>query len=372
MASPPVGPAKLEEARVVAVADEQAEAERVSAEHAIANAPAASQQASNEAPVWTSSRDNPAEPAVVEEAGAPAVADTAGQPQLARKKRRPKIDSAVMRSLDGGGSSRGSGSVEMHQPSATPTAGAEQTSLQRTASARDRWRKAGTMSRVQVALESVRDRQVALVSQSVALLDAAAVTEPAITTMLTEITRDFAGARMHGLDFKFKGLPSLVRKVRAKWKQEGAKRGIVDLLAEQNDCLRYTMVFPDAVYVQGVEATLDTLEKSTSPRLRRLGLKNFWRPDVADREYLGLHATFECLIDDRDDAERVVGNGTTLKGEWTNGTRFEVQWHTEDTIQTKEEQCHLIYEKFRTDLDVDHKTQYWVSDGHSHAHSSLE
>ena len=28
--------------------------------------------------------------------------------------------------------------------------------------------------------------------------------------------------------------------------------------------------------------------------IRRLKLKNFWRPDTADREYLGLHATFEC------------------------------------------------------------------------------
>jgi hypothetical protein len=257
-----------------------------------------------------------------------------------------------------------------------------------------KWHKAGALAQVQVALES----------RSKALLDAAAVTEPAITALLTEITqrREFTGARLHGLDYRFKGLPSLIRKVLGKWRQDIAKREsesqtssiqcqtsdqeranildlkhhrvaetlghelrahqIVDLLSEQNDCLRYTMILPDDVYVQGVHATLDALEKSTSPRIRRLKLKNFWRPNDADREYLGLHATFACLVDDQSDAPAYPSGTCNLKGKWTNGTRFEVQWHTEDTIHTKEEQCHLIYEKFRVDLNNDHKAQYWVSD----------
>lgn len=283
------------------------------------------------------------------------------------------------------------------------------------------WHKANTLAQAQLVLEE----------RSLALLNAAAETEPSITALLTEITgrRELSGARMHGLDFKFKGLTSLTRKVLDKWRQEIVARmkenenrsstsqvlshtqsdtvranaldrehhaitemfgqglrshQIVDLLAQQNDCLRYTMVFPDDVYVQGVNATLDALEKSTSPRIKRLKLKNFWRPNDADREYLGLHATFECLVDHEEEGEnhsnpagagaildcsassaaasasRSGSDRDNLSGKWTNGTRFEVQWHTEDTIHTKEEQCHLIYEKFRVDMDVDHKAQYWV------------
>ena len=143
-------------------------------------------------------------------------------------------------------------------------------------------------------------------------------------------------------------------------------RQIVEILAQQNDCLRYTIVFPDEVYVQGVHATLAALLENAAPQIRKLKLKNFWRPETADREYLGLHATFECLVGE---AEAESGEGAPavtrsgLGGDkqlvWEKGTRFEVQWHTEATIHTKEEQCHLIYEKFRVDMDVDHKAQYW-------------
>jgi hypothetical protein len=348
-------------------------------------------------------------------AAAPAPEAQAASPKTTRKRRKPKLGLEVEVNASGppgaGSSLPTPGSTKSPLP-AVPAAVAEEAAAQLTPQAK--WHKAGTLAQVQVALES----------RSVALLDAAATTEPAITALLEGITQRpiFSGARMHGLDFKFKGLSSLIRKVLSKWREDTAKREkedatkteltrtdsdkmrgakldlhhqsvtktlgqglrtrqIVDLLAQQNDCLRYTMIFPDDVYVQGVHATLDAIEKSASPRIRRLKLKNFWRPNDADREYLGLHATFECLVDDhpeeQDEEEgeeedeeargkqiklsKVLGGGGNgNKGdEWTNGTRFEVQWHTEATIHTKEEQCHLIYEKFRVDLNVDHKAQYW-------------
>ena len=71
----------------------------------------------------------------------------------------------------------------------------------------------------------------------------------------------------------------------------------------------------------------------------------------ANREYLGLHATFECTPQE--------DGGEAGQSLWRGNTRFEIQWHTEATITTKEEQCHLIYEKFRVDLDTGHKAQYW-------------
>lgn len=321
------------------------------------------------------------------------------QPSARKKRRKPKL------SLDVGGDAVGSSNdgpaapglptlaVENRGPQALSGSGVAGGEPSHHLAQREKWHKAGALAQLHIALKG----------RSEALLAAAAVTEPAITALLTEITqrREFTGARMHGLDYKFKGLPSLIRKVLGKWRQDIAKREresqtssiqiptsdrdranalnlkhhkvaetlghelrthqIVDLLSEQNDCLRYTMVFPDDAYVQGVRATLDALENSTSPRIQRLKLKNFWRPNDADREYLGLHATFACLVDDQSDVPSNSGT-RNLKGKWTNGTRFEVQWHTEATIHTKEEQCHLIYEKFRVDLNVDHKAQYWVSD----------
>ena len=178
------------------------------------------------------------------------------------------------------------------------------------------WKKLGTLAQVQIALER----------RAAALLDAARHAEPPITDMLKSLVAspELDGARMHGLDYRIKGQPSLIRKVLSKWRQEDRarreaaaadeaaalrrtssaaeharrldsehkvvidalasslrSRHLIELLAQQADCLRYTLVLPEECYVEGVRSTLHVLEATEG--IRRLKLKNFWRPETADR-----------------------------------------------------------------------------------------
>eukprot|EP01043_Picozoa_sp_COSAG02_P017722 COSAG02_NODE_809_length_16922_cov_11.295013_14_plen_932_part_00 len=168
----------------------------------------------------------------------------------------------------------------------------------------------------------------------------AAANEETITTMLAAICKQCKG-RMYGLEFNIKERESTFSKVIRKM---GAVKGLSD--EEQNetfqrtinslrDLLRYTMVLKTKTYVQGVNETVRLFRENGIEPVPNT-IKNFWRRKGQDTDYLGINGSFQTQA----------------------GFPFELQFHTDESIETKQEKAHHSFEQFRLTTGLE-KLQYW-------------
>ena len=151
------------------------------------------------------------------------------------------------------------------------------------------------------------------------LLAAARKDEPAVTKLLTDLA-DTYGGEMVGLDYRLKGRDSLIRKI-------ANDAADMDISLEKSagmvtDALRYTMVFDQDNFVEAVQTVQASLAE-----------KGFGMYDHKFRNYLNAsdYRGYNCVFTD--------GSGN-----------FELQFHTPDTIRTKET-SHTFYEKIRVMKD---------------------
>lgn len=171
-----------------------------------------------------------------------------------------------------------------------------------------------------------------------------------VTDLLTKACKASKG-KMYGLAFKIKDRESTFSKVIRKMPSahgmapEEQTLQFTKALHSLRDLLRYTMVLKTKNYTKGVTDTIALLEtKSVQPIEGTV--KNFWRRKGQDTDYLGINASFQ------------TPQAFTKTGEVVEGFPFELQFHTEESIETKMDKAHFSFEQFRLTTGLE-KLQYW-------------
>ena len=154
------------------------------------------------------------------------------------------------------------------------------------------------------------------------LLNEATKNEPLITEHLKAIAKSI-NAEIVGLESKLKSTKSLERKL----KNESIKRKIpIERIAKRNnDALRYTFIFAEKEYAEGLIKVISALEKY-GYEIPRRRIWNAW--DLADLE--------------TDSGYR--GINTTIIS--SQKQKFELQFHTKESFWLKTE-THVLYEELR-------------------------
>lgn len=147
-----------------------------------------------------------------------------------------------------------------------------------------------------------------------ALQESAKRAEPVVSRVLQDIAARYGG-KLEGFDKRIKTPGSTLRKARDDY---GHLQGM-DLYRRFKDVLRYTLVFHPAIYSKAVMNTLYALEEAG----HEVGSgKNTWDPGDP---YSALH--YDLYTPD--------------------GMRWELQFHTADSYQLKDETLHLLLEEQR-------------------------
>ena len=158
-----------------------------------------------------------------------------------------------------------------------------------------------------------------------ALRDRALALEGQMTSLLHDVAKAHF-ARLEGENYRLKTGESLERKLKERLRRLLERHRshrlyyprLADVFYEVDDALRYTMVVCAKDYAQTTEAVLRTLEdrlKETCPYF------NYW---TEGSTYRGINAFIKC-----------------------DGFTFELQFHTPESWQLKQEASHEIYEGFR-------------------------
>ena len=143
----------------------------------------------------------------------------------------------------------------------------------------------------------------------------AMVREPATTSLLESLQR--AGSALAGLDFRLKGQQSLARKIRTdSHKLDVSEKEASDGI---NDVLRYTYVLPVESFADEFARIRQALEKAGYTVVK---VKNTLG-DAASA-YRGVNTQFET----------------------PDGFKFELQFHTKQSLDVKERN-HALYEEER-------------------------
>jgi DNA polymerase III epsilon subunit-like protein len=149
--------------------------------------------------------------------------------------------------------------------------------------------------------------------------DKVAKVEAEITKLLIDLAEKNK-ANMEGLDYRMKALKSLVRKIAAEKDEEHG--GDAKKAAEaMSDIARYTMSYEPEDYIAGVKDVVEQMQALGY----ELNVKNYWK---GGDPYQGINVA-------------VVH---------PDGTRFELQFHTPQSVADKEK-IHAIYEDYRTETD---------------------
>ena len=171
-----------------------------------------------------------------------------------------------------------------------------------------------------------------------AILEVARKHEPGITKTVTETVKNLGG-QMAGLNFRIKGEDSLSRKIRGYVEE----KGISPQQARDSvkDAVRYTAIFDANNYAKGAQAVQKALEQRGWKRYNHQ-FKNYWR---GGDDYDGYNCVF---VNDE-------------------GFKFELQFHTPESIRVKEK-SHVLYEEARDlppgaqrDKLVNEMTSLWGS-----------
>ncbi|MBB6670268.1 minor capsid protein [Cohnella nanjingensis] len=149
-----------------------------------------------------------------------------------------------------------------------------------------------------------------------------AAAEPAITKHIKEVSAA-AGAEPVGLDFRLKTLDSFKRKVSSDYaEQKAAGQNILrkEIASGMNDVVRYTAVADGDRLVQVYEDMKDQL---LSKGYTFIKAKNSWNQPF--NPYKGVNVVFHA----------------------PNGPNFELQFHTPESFDMKQNRIHLLYEEYR-------------------------
>lgn len=132
--------------------------------------------------------------------------------------------------------------------------------------------------------------------------------------------------RLAGFDNRFKGIDRLKEKV-ADFLEPSSSQSAAEVLSAVSDAVRFTYAYPESRYTQGVLADVERL-KARGFELDKL--KNTWTSD----QYKGINAQWQ---------------------EPGSGVRFEVQFHTQASLEAKE-LSHQAYERIRSITDPSPET----------------
>ena len=161
--------------------------------------------------------------------------------------------------------------------------------------------------------QSLRDAANALLKQS-------KTADKRVTGTLQQLA-DASGGRLAGLQHRIKALDSLERKITTDLNDlaaAGTPRNAQAVADTINDALRYTMEVPAADYKAAYDLTIQTLLDEGYTLIKPT--KNFWKKDG----YQGAHVLAKA----------------------PDGTRFELQFHTPESLAAKDP-SHKLYEEWR-------------------------
>lgn len=149
------------------------------------------------------------------------------------------------------------------------------------------------------------------------VLNKASQAEPEVTSFLSDLSQA-AGGRLEGLDFALKSEASLSRKISTV--SEKYNLSLAEAAADINDALRYTMILDSKSFGNNVVEVFESLDKA--------GHKKKWVTNTfldESASYKGVNATFET----------------------PEGQLFELQFHTSDSFDVKQNINHALYEEAR-------------------------
>ena len=154
--------------------------------------------------------------------------------------------------------------------------------------------------------------------------------EPAITKDMCDIA-DALGTEMYGLNYRLKKasdssdggcrIADKIAENMSKTKPDGSKKTYEEAVSELSDMVRYTQGCTPETLTDQFEKTSKMLEKKGYKPVK---VKNSWDKYSIDRPYRGVNCVFES----------------------PTGTKFELQFHTPDSLVGKEVQ-HPQYEEQR-------------------------
>ena len=157
--------------------------------------------------------------------------------------------------------------------------------------------------------------------------------EPIISEALSDISKDL-DIEMAGFKYRLKTEESLARKLKSDYQEAIADKIQLDytesigmpmeaIVEKMGDTCRYTFVMDDENYTDNVMAIMEQLgKKGIKPYDSKF--KNFW--DGAEYKGINTNWVFE-------------------------GQKMEIQFHTHDGLDIKENKSHDIYEKARIEED---------------------
>lgn len=148
------------------------------------------------------------------------------------------------------------------------------------------------------------------------------IEEKTITPAMRRIEAEDPERHLAGLENRLKGKDRLTEKVNEAVDERG--RTVHEALGMIKDAIRYTFCYPDDQYAEGVYADCQRLDDWGFIRVDRI---NSWDAE----EYKGINSRW-----------RVPGSGQL----------FEVQFHTQASLDAKEE-THWAYERIRSLPDDD-------------------
>jgi hypothetical protein len=180
------------------------------------------------------------------------------------------------------------------------------------------------------------ERSPAAVKEAERIRKDAEAVEPVITSLMEGIAKtiDADFAELDGkssLEQRVKSTDSLARKIDADAEKDhgGDREAAAKAIS---DGVRYTLNVDEANYTDGVEKTVDALEKTG---WKVDSVKNFWQ---AGDPY----------------------DGTNIKIS-KDGVKVELQLHTPNSHRVKEVDLHDTYEKYRVELDNTKRQSMWDS-----------
>jgi hypothetical protein len=142
------------------------------------------------------------------------------------------------------------------------------------------------------------------------------IEEKIVTPAMRRIEAEDPDRHLVGLEHRLKGKDRLTEKIEEAVEERGHTAG--EALSLVKDAIRYTFCYPDDRYTEGLLADCERLEDAGFERYDR---RNSWE----QLEYKGINTRW-----------RVPGSGQV----------FEVQFHTQASLDGKEE-THWAYEKLR-------------------------
>ena len=136
--------------------------------------------------------------------------------------------------------------------------------------------------------------------------------EPKITSSVKKLA-ETSGMETKGLENRIKSKDSYLRKVRSNYKADGNEYEI-------NDILRYTLVSETENHVKKVK---QAIEIYANQGYNTIKVKNYWIDE--NNPYNGINTIVQA----------------------SNGKRFELQYHTNESFEIKNGKMHELYEKQR-------------------------